>query len=132
MVLEKQEVENKLAALIVEGKVSCFKCGEHLNGSDIVGFDLAATDGKPKVFYLCPNTYCARHTVQGFRTLAALGIAEVIAVDADSPLKNVTAPVRPAESDFLEEEGDEDTMDRDGDDDEPEDAPEGMDEEQAL
>ncbi len=90
--LNQVEVEQKLAALISEGKVSCFKCGERLNGADIKGFDLAAADGKAKMFYMCPNEYCQRHSTQGYRTLIALGIAEIASIAQDSPLANVRAP----------------------------------------
>jgi hypothetical protein len=93
MVLNQAEVESKLASLITEGKVTCFKCGEHLKGADITGLDLVASDGKPKVFYICSNTYCGRHTVQGFRTLSALGIAEIVTIAAGSPLLAATPPI---------------------------------------
>jgi len=92
MVLNQAEVESKLASLITEGKVTCFKCGEHLKGADITGLDLVASDGKPKVFYICSNTYCGRHTVQGFRTLSALGIAEIVKITANSPLSAAAPP----------------------------------------
>lgn len=96
--MNQAEVESKLASLITEGKVTCFKCGEHLKGADITGFDLAASDGKPKVFYICSNTYCARHTVQGFRTLSALGIAEIVTITAGSPLLAAQPPAAPTDA----------------------------------